>query len=161
MTARSMTATRPLPMADEIGWAAGVAWRCVPDASSPRRAAAALARVRGRVLVIAEGAAIATTPRAAHAWAEAVSSRAARVLLYGAGADELAERLAALRAPATVVRCSDVLDATQAAAHLAARSGTVLLAVAGGAGRRVDDAIAQFRAAVGALALADEPVEVA
>lgn len=164
MIDRPTTSTRLLRsprVTDEIGWAAGVAWRCISDAASPRRTAAALARCRGRVLVIAEGAAMAPTARAADAWAEAVSSRATRVLLYGAGADAIAERLAAHRGPATVVRCCDVLDATQAAAHLAARNGTVVLAVAAGDGRVGDDAIAQFRAAVGALALADEPVEVA
>lgn len=160
MTVRPTPPALPLHAADEIGRAGGVAWRCVQDAASPRRAAAALAGCRGRVLVIADGAAMAATPRAAEAWASAVSARATRVLLYGSGADALAERLAGLHAPATVVRCSDVLDATSAAVRLAPRGGTVLLAVAERSGQRVDDAVAQYRAAVGALALA-ETAEVA
>lgn len=146
---------------EEAGRAAGVAWRWAAGIVSPRRAASAMASCRGRVLLITAGAAIGRTDRALDAWAEAITARAARLILYGPGANELAERLAATRGTAIVVRCSDVVDAAQAAAHLARRGGTVLLAVPTSARAHSDDAVVRYRAAVGALAAAELPMEVA
>jgi len=147
--------------AEDVGRVAGVVWLCAHGIASPRRAALAMASCRGRVLLIADGTGIAATDRALTAWTEVVAARASRLLLFGPGADGLAERLAAAGHAAMVVRCSDVGDAAQAAAHLASRGSTVLLALPARPSRLADDTAARFRAAVDALAMAERPVEVA